>query len=304
LALDYEVLVNAVSVKYPHVSGHVFIEKMVQVPFRVPRLELTQATFLDDLVPNWTMQHAGSVPGGFADVAYEVSTLGLGANPRQIKRFINSTLVLLRVAEQKALSVDPDLLAGVVGLQLKWPGEYQDFADAVMNDDPSPVSGLVEADEPELQRYSKRFFRTEMTSAELRPVLNLTHAVGPAEAASAYSDSIVAPSVPIPGGATALREVNRQRVIDALAANGFGQIRPNSEAYYLADRPNLRVKIGKTVVRFEERDIEGEWRLGVSALLTQDVDYSLTLIANPERLAQDVRAGVTKYFSPDAFVTT
>ena len=32
LALDYDVLVDAVAARYPHVSGHVFIEKMVQVP--------------------------------------------------------------------------------------------------------------------------------------------------------------------------------------------------------------------------------------------------------------------------------
>ncbi len=35
LALDYEVLTRAIEEHYPHASGHVFIEKMVQVPFRV-----------------------------------------------------------------------------------------------------------------------------------------------------------------------------------------------------------------------------------------------------------------------------
>ncbi|TDO45959.1 KAP-like P-loop domain-containing protein [Kribbella sp. VKM Ac-2527] len=42
LALDYDVLVRAVTAKYPHTSGHVFIEKMVQVPFRVPRLDISR----------------------------------------------------------------------------------------------------------------------------------------------------------------------------------------------------------------------------------------------------------------------
>jgi predicted KAP-like P-loop ATPase len=53
LALDYDVLVRAVSYKYPHVSGHILIEKMVQVPFRVPRLDLDPDTFARELIPDW-----------------------------------------------------------------------------------------------------------------------------------------------------------------------------------------------------------------------------------------------------------
>jgi KAP family P-loop domain len=53
LALDYDVLVRAVSYKYSHVSGHILIEKMVQVPFRVPRLDLDPDTFARELIPDW-----------------------------------------------------------------------------------------------------------------------------------------------------------------------------------------------------------------------------------------------------------
>jgi predicted KAP-like P-loop ATPase len=36
LALYYDVLIESINSKYPYVSGHSFIQKMVQLPFRVP----------------------------------------------------------------------------------------------------------------------------------------------------------------------------------------------------------------------------------------------------------------------------
>ena len=117
LALDYEVLVKAVATRYPHASGHVFIEKMIQVPFRVPRLNLSREDFLLDLIPNWESRQ-DSLPQTFGEIAFDVCTLGLNANPRQIKRFINSVYVLSAVADSTAIDVDLKLLAGVVGLQL------------------------------------------------------------------------------------------------------------------------------------------------------------------------------------------
>lgn len=52
LALDYEVLVRAVQTRYPHASGHDFIQKIIQLPFRVPALEVTERDFAA-LVPDW-----------------------------------------------------------------------------------------------------------------------------------------------------------------------------------------------------------------------------------------------------------
>jgi predicted KAP-like P-loop ATPase len=46
IALDYDVLIKAINEKYPHVSGHSFVEKLVQVPFRIPRLRLYADSFL------------------------------------------------------------------------------------------------------------------------------------------------------------------------------------------------------------------------------------------------------------------
>jgi len=85
LALDYEVLVNAVQVRYPHASGHAFIQKIVQLPFRVPPLEVKSADFAA-FVPDWE-SWMSSLPRGFVDCSAEIAVLGLRGNPRQIKRF-------------------------------------------------------------------------------------------------------------------------------------------------------------------------------------------------------------------------
>jgi hypothetical protein len=108
LALDYDVLVRAVTAKYPHASGHVFIEKMVQVPFRGPRLDIQPELFLQDLVPGWAPPK-DALPDEFGSIAFDVATLGLAANPRQVKRFINSFLLLLRIAGIRTVSTNPAL---------------------------------------------------------------------------------------------------------------------------------------------------------------------------------------------------
>jgi predicted KAP-like P-loop ATPase len=52
LALDYDVIVSAVQERYPYASGHAFIQKIVQLPFRVPPLEVNTQDF-PDLIPDW-----------------------------------------------------------------------------------------------------------------------------------------------------------------------------------------------------------------------------------------------------------
>lgn len=277
LALDYDVLVNAVAVRYPHASGHVFVEKMVQVPFRVPRLNLRRESFLADLVPGWSDEAAAFLPAEFPDIAYEIATLGLEANPRQIKRFINSTLVLLRVAEEILPDVDARLLSGIVGLQLRWPAEYQDFADAVLAGDESPTRALIEAEDPVLAKYGGRFFAPDQDGESLLPLLNLTRVVVTPETMSGYETGDY--DTELGGPADEIREAHRSRLIAALAEHGFTESERYRNAFYNPERKARRVKLGKTVVRFESRDRDGRWALMHSYLLTRQIDDAIAQLA-------------------------
>jgi hypothetical protein len=179
LALDYEVLIKAVSEKYPHVSGHIFIEKMVQVPFRVPKLSLRRESFLPDLIRNWG-ELEPYFPSNFQNYTHDIASLALKANPRQIKRLLNSFLVLRRIVDRLSVDVDYALLAGLIGLQLRWPQQYHEFAQAVFDDEERPAD-ILRKDEHELdlRRYANRFFGETASSDRLRRLLLLTLAVAP-----------------------------------------------------------------------------------------------------------------------------
>jgi hypothetical protein len=285
LALDYEVLVNAVTTRYPHTSGHVFIEKMVQVPFRVPRLSLQPTGFLSELIPNWK-EHEEQLPKGFSATAFDVCTNGLQSNPRQIKRFINTMYVLSNIADATSNRIEPELLAGVVGLQLRWPAEYQDLVEAVFAGDDKPAESLLAADSPDLARYAKRFFNAAALTSSLRDVLVLTQAVASPQAESGYDTG------EYDFGATSaaeVREDHRKELQERLLKEGFVPSLRYPEAYYKSTIKDCRIKFGKTVVRFEGKERDGHWGLGISFLLTREHKKALRLIGDERQLRALVR---------------
>lgn len=180
LALDYDVLIKAVTAKYPHTSGHIFIEKMIQVPFRVPKLALDRTTFLGDLVADWP-ERSPYFPADFAGYTYDIANMALDANPRQIKRLLNSFLVLRRIIDRRARGIDYQLLAALIGLQLRWPQRYQEFALAVAEgqDRPHDVLRTAGGEEKDLQRYANKFFTDSVPLGNLRELVLLTQAVAP-----------------------------------------------------------------------------------------------------------------------------
>jgi hypothetical protein len=301
LALDYDVLVKAVSERYPHASGHVFIEKMVQVPFRVPRLDLPSEGFLNSLIPEW-LKRSESLPDGFEDIVRDVAVLGLEANPRQIKRLINSVMVLLSVARDREIAVDSRMLAGLVGLQLRWPAEYGDFTQAVLADDPSPINTISPDDQPGLHAYSEKFFPADVSAEALRPYLQLTQSVAVSEAIDPDDEL----DLDISGGesglsrpAAELRLEHRKRLTEALQEQGYLPRSPN--VFVHPSNPNFRVKFGKTVVRFEARQTdtsEVRWALGRSFLLTRELNSALSLIQDRPRMVKSL----TKFVCSDSYL--
>ncbi|MEU4190714.1 P-loop NTPase fold protein [Kribbella sp. NPDC026611] len=281
LALDYDVLVRAVTAKYPHASGHVFIEKMVQVPFRVPRLDIRPEVFLDELVPGWRPPD-----DDFSAIAYDVATLGLAVNPRQVKRFINSFLLLLRIAGVRAITASPRLIAGLVGLQLRWPAEYQDVANAVYAEDNDPLAVLQSTDQPELGRYATAFFKPAPRGEELRAVMHLTETVAQPEAFNGFYPAETV-------SAQELRDVATAEIRAALVSKGFTESARAAGIYVHRDLPYHRVRIAKTVVRFEVKDTTGRWVLGVSIWLSKALPEAIELIDDFPKLRRVTSAGAS-----------
>ena len=202
LALDYDVLIQAVATKYPHVSGHDFVQKMVQVPFWVPRLTLDEDGFLDELIPGWQQRCKSHLPEDFSDYAHDIASLAFDANPRQIKRLINASLVLHRIAKR----ADGEQLAAILGLQLRWPDRYRELYQETFatDEDGQPYQCLIRESEDQiaLQRYYERFFAGENRSKqELKELLLLTESVAAPDAArSSTSQRKVGRNQPCPCG--------------------------------------------------------------------------------------------------------
>ena len=150
LALDYDVLVRAIDEKYPHVSGHSFVEKMIQLPFRVPPLALDSPHDLLQLLPQEELHH------DLAPFFLDVANSALGANPRQVKRLFNSYLVLARILEVRSTEGHERLLA-VLGLQLAWPDWYRSFLTAVLAGRVKRwfVDAVASSSDPALARYAQ-----------------------------------------------------------------------------------------------------------------------------------------------------
>ena len=277
LALDYDVVVDAVATRYPHVSGHAFIEKIVQLPFRVPPLDVTAATFLRDLIPDWKAREPG-LPQGFKDSALDISVLGLRGNPRQIKRFINSFLVIHRVVQARAIEIEYERLAALIGLQLAWPDEHRRFQDAVFLGEEEPLSVFEgEGIDPFLTRYVERFFgQTQISTGELRQLLQLTAVVATGEFQT---------SAPLPGPADEVREANREELREVLARSGFKQSSRSQRLYYNSEKRNWRFVIAKHILRLERRAGK-RWVLADSYLLTREADVAMRAIARPDLAAR------------------
>jgi KAP family P-loop domain len=254
LALDYDVLIKAVVSKYPHVSGHEFIEKMVQLPFRVPPLTVAAEEFLGELIPEWEVRRE-QFPEGFSQAVMDVADLGLRANPRQIKRLINSFLVIDRIVDRRGLEVDPELMAAMIGLQLRWPDHYQDLQDAILAEDENPFDPLARNDDDALIRYSARFFSATPANEVLRQMLQFTAVVAtePDMAIAAAERRLVRD----------VRAEMRERLMEGLRERGFAQSVPRSPAWYQPDLPGYRVNLKATIFRLERSQEEGgrKWQL-------------------------------------------
>jgi len=128
LGLDDKVVARAIENKYRElgnqadgservIEGANYLEKIIQLPFSLPTVERAQ---MDKFVGKLVAWEDEECPKVFA--------LGLGSNPRKIKRAVNSFLMLSSVAQEKHNNLKPLLLAKVVTIQNVFPELYQKIA--------------------------------------------------------------------------------------------------------------------------------------------------------------------------------
>jgi formylglycine-generating enzyme required for sulfatase activity len=127
LGLDQEVIARGVEIRYKdflkkdgtnQISGARYLEKIIQLPFQIPPVEQTDmGDFVHGLTPDWPN-----------DECPRVFSLGLGDNPRQIKRTVNVFLMLWKLAEKREKKlqglIKPIRLAKVVAIQTVYPELY------------------------------------------------------------------------------------------------------------------------------------------------------------------------------------
>ncbi|HJR06753.1 MAG TPA: ribosomal protein L7/L12 [Pyrinomonadaceae bacterium] len=92
-----------------------YLDKIVQLPFTIPPIAReSMSRFIAPLLPD-----------GLAD-SHELLVLGLGDNPRQVKRFVNTLLLNHELASaMMGEHYDPKLLAGVLLVQYRQQDMYR-----------------------------------------------------------------------------------------------------------------------------------------------------------------------------------
>jgi hypothetical protein len=123
LALDYDVLVEAIREQYPSVDAALFIEKIIQIPFWIPEVDRSSSV-IDEVVPEW--EQLLGLSGEESSTLESVVHLALRTNPRQVKRLVNSMLVAQHILGGSAeKGTDKSILLAVIGMQLRWPAQFK-----------------------------------------------------------------------------------------------------------------------------------------------------------------------------------
>src|SRR5262249_41051023 len=104
--------------------GHEYLEKIVQLPFNLPPIDVPQIdTFIDTSFPDDVIVQNQS----------HIFAAGLLANPRQVVRAVGTYRFIVGLADQKNLRytkiIDDSVLAKVVVVQYRWPALYAEVVE-------------------------------------------------------------------------------------------------------------------------------------------------------------------------------
>jgi len=122
VAADQNVIINGIMQKYGEKStdwGRNYLEKIVQVPFRLPPLskEVITKHFIQNLETSDAIKN-------YASILAEV-----GDNPRKIKRLLNTFELQRILAVKRGIKIEEMILAKLSVLEFRWPQFYLDLID-------------------------------------------------------------------------------------------------------------------------------------------------------------------------------
>ncbi|SMF62981.1 KAP family P-loop domain-containing protein [Alteromonadaceae bacterium Bs31] len=116
LGVDREALQHSIKVKYadmPSDEIH-YLDKIIQLPFTIPMIEPSQLS-------NFVL---ALLPEELSDCRH-ILEKGLGANPRQVKRFINNLLFNHQLAKNKIKYYESKVLCTILLIQHRKPDLYR-----------------------------------------------------------------------------------------------------------------------------------------------------------------------------------
>lgn len=138
LGMDETVIEKGIALRYfkdnvnqtdVRAFGEKYLEKMIQVPFRIPSLSpSTVVKFVDDLIDGMTSDNQMPLS------CRRIIAIGCPNNPRQVKRAVNLLLILARIADERlkrgklSHTISLPLLAKTVIIQTHFPDFYSDWA--------------------------------------------------------------------------------------------------------------------------------------------------------------------------------
>ena len=177
LGLDQEVIARGIEMKYKEfgekldgessqqkftVEGVRYLEKIIQLPFQIPPVEQSDmGDFVYGLSADWPHEECPKV---FAT--------GLGDNPRQIKRTVNTFLMLWKLAEKRKEKLQERVksirLAKVVAIQTVYPDLY----NLLLKEEPRYLRELEDyyrAESSQERKMEKGGEVTEKTATKTEP---------------------------------------------------------------------------------------------------------------------------------------
>jgi len=157
LGLDHKVIERGVEIRYKEfnknvdgqsfnpIDGARYLEKIIQLPFQIPPVEQADMSdFVHGLTPDWPHKECP-----------KVFSVGLGDNPRQIKRTVNVFLMLWKLAEKREKKlqgrIKPIRLAKVVAIQAVYPELYN-----LLKEEPRYLRDLEEYYRAEAQKENQQ----------------------------------------------------------------------------------------------------------------------------------------------------
>ena len=233
LGLDQGVIARGIEMKYKEfgdnkdadgqarftIEGIKYLEKIIQLPFQIPPVESTDmGDFVHGLSTEWPH-----------DECPKIFTEGLGDNPRQIKRTVNTFLMLWKLAEKRKAKlqerVKPIRLAKVVAIQTVYPDLYN----------------LLLKDEPRYLRELEEYYRAE-SSQERK--LERGDVLPQGATGDAIAEKAVARLEPPPAlvpflsrrGAAAVRRILTLHVLEMKDANFAGLPPDELKLYFTLTR--------------------------------------------------------------------